>query len=189
MKPTRHSREHNPLLPVVLFLLMNTLVLDGVILWLIQNRGSVLGTTTGDTCPSACIARINQVAGKSGNASVKEFFVPLGSGTNATDDWTDVAGASAYVDTASYGKLKNVTFEATVSQPVSSQKIWVRLFNASDKHPVWYSDITTDNAGPILLTSSPIVLDRGNKLYQVQMKTQLRGATNLTQSRLHITTY
>jgi len=189
MKPTHHSREHNPLLPVVIFLLINTLMLDGVILWLIQSRGSVLGTTSVDTCPSACIARINQVAGRTSTTGVKEYFVPLGSGTNATDEWTDVAGASALVDTTAYGKLKKVTFEATVSQPVSSQKIWVRLYNATDKHPVWYSEVTTDNAGPILLTSAAITLDTGNKLYQVQMKTQLKGLTNLTQSRIHIATY
>jgi len=125
----------------------------------------------------------------SSQTNVKEYYVPLGSGTNASDDWTDVAGASASIDTAAYGKIKRVALEATISQPVSSQKIWVRLYNASDKHPVWYSEVSTDNAGPILLTSSALSLDSGNKLYQVQMKTQLKGVTHLTQSRVHITTY
>lgn len=188
---TRKQRLSISYVPVlVLLLVLNMLILDGIILWRINREGSVLGITSSDTCPSACIARINQIAGKTSSPSnVKEYYVPLGSGTNASDDWTDVSGASAYVDTAAYGKMKKVTFEATISQPVSSQQVWVRLYNATDKHPVWYSEVSTDNSGPLLLTSSPLSLDSGNKLYQVQMKTQLRGVTNLTQSRIHIITY
>lgn len=190
MASSKHQSSTLHLLPIlILFLIINILILDGIFLYRIVDKNEVLGTSTGDTCPSACIARINQIAGKTTTTSVKEYFVPLGSGTNSTDDWTDVAGASAYIDTTAYGKMKKVTFEATVSQPVSSQKVWVRLYNATDKHPVWYSEMSTDNAGPLLLTSSPMSLDTGNKLYQVQMKTQLKGVTNLTQSRVHITTY
>lgn len=175
---------------IIFFLFANILILDIIVIAKIRNTGTVLGTTSNDTCPSSCIARINQVAGKTSTTNgVKEYFVPLGSGTNATSDWSDVTGASAYIDTSSYGRLKKVTFEATISQPVSSQKIWIRLFNATDKHPVWNSEISTDNAGPILLISPTITLDSGNKQYQVQMKTQLNGVTNLTQSRIHITTY
>ncbi len=169
---------------------LNMLILDGIIIWKLGSSGTVLGTVSTDPCPTACITRINQAIGKTiTSSSVKEYYVPLGTGTNATTDWTDVQGASAYVDTAAYGKMKKVTFEATLTQPVSSQKIWVRLYNSTDKHPVWYSEVSTDNAGPILLISPAITLDAGNKLYQVQMKTQLKGLTNLTQSRIHITTY
>ena len=188
---TRNTGKHKTPQSLQLFLLilgLNILVLDAVVLVRFFDHRSVLGETTSDTCPSSCIARINQIAGKN-TTSVKEYYVPLGSGTNATDEWADVSGASAYVDTAAYGKMKKVTFEATISQPVSSQKVWVRLYNSTDKHPVWYSEVSTDNAGPILLISPAITLDSGNKLYQVQMKTQLRGLTSLTQSRIHITTY
>lgn len=185
-----HTSSASHLSALVLFLVLNILILDGVVIWKLTQDGAVLGTTTNDSCPAACVTRINQIAGKTTTSTnVKEYFVPLGSGTNATDDWADIQGVSAQVDTAAYGKIKKVTFEATVAQPVSSQKVWVRLFNATDKHPVWYSEVVTDSAGPILLISPAITLDAGNKLYQVQMKTQLKGVTSLTQSRLHITTY
>lgn len=164
------------------------MVIDTLILKQMFFSGNVLGTTTSDTCPNACIARINQMAGKSSSASAKEYYVPLGSGANSTDSWTDVAGASAYIDTTAYNKIKIATFEATVNVPSGSQKVWVRLYNSTDKHPVWYSEVSTDNSGPIVLTSPTITLDSGNKLYQVQMKSQLKGLTNLTQSRIHITT-
>ncbi len=174
---------------VIGFLILNAIVVDAVLLHQLFMKGSVLGTSTSDTCPSACIAKINQVAGKTVSATAKEYYVPLGSGTNATDEWTNVAGASVYIDTASYGRIKQAIFEATVTVPAGSQQVWVRLYNATDKHPVWFSDMTTDLSGPILLTSKAIRLDTGNNLYQVQMKTQLKALTNLVQSRVRVTTY
>lgn len=170
------------------FLYINILVLDIFVLHQFFVKGAVLGTTSTETCPSACISRINQMAGKTVTGTAKEYYVPLGSGSNATSDWADIAGASANIDTASYGKIKQVTFEATVST-VGSQKLWVRLYNTTDKHPVWYSEISTGSSGPVLLTSSPVTLDTGNKLYQVQMKTQLKAPSTLVQSRVRIATY
>lgn len=179
--------------PVLLWagglLLINTLILDVIFIRSLLLQKNVLGTSTAEACPSACITRINQMAGKTVSSAAKEYYVPLGSGSGATDDWADVTGASAYIDTASYGKLKAVTFEATVTVPSGSQKVYVRLYNATDKHPVWFSDVSTDLSGPVLLTSKGIVLDKGNKLYQVQMKTQLKNLTNLVQSRVRIMTY
>lgn len=188
MKSPRRANKfiQLPVWLLVVFVI-NMFMVDAAVLNHFFFTGEVLGTTTGDTCPNACIARINQMAGKS-TGNVKEYYIPLGSGTNNTDAWSDVAGASAYIDTSSYGKMKKVTFEATISVPTGSQKVWVRLYNSTDMHPVWYSEISTDNSGPILLASPAITLDSGNKLYQVQIKSQLKGLTNLTQSRVHITT-
>lgn len=171
------------------FIVCNLLVLDVLFIHQFFIKRNVLGTSTASACPSACITKINQMAGKTVSSSAKEYYVPLGSGTNVTDDWTDVVGASATIDTASYGRIKQVTFEATVTVPSGAQKVWVRLFNATDKHPVWYSEVSTDSSGPILLASPAITLDKGNKVYQVQMKTQLKNLTNLVQSRVRITTY
>jgi hypothetical protein len=187
---SRRSARSVPILPgwLSVFLLVNILILDGMFVYRYFTQGSVLGISTNDACPAACIARINQVAGKTTSGTAKEYYVPLGSGTSTANDWADIAGASAYIDTASYSKIKQTTFEATVSVPAGSQQVWVRLFNATDKHPVWDSEVMTDSSGPILLTSKPIKLDSGNKLYQVQMKTQLKALTNLVQSRVRIIT-
>ena len=96
-------------------------------------------------------------------------------------------GVAAYIDSRLYGKVKKVMFEASVSVPSGTAS--VRLFNATDKHPVWYSELSMSGSGPELLVSSPIFLDSGNKLYQVQMKSQLGATTNLLQARVHIITY
>lgn len=117
---------------------------------------------------------------------VKEYFVSFGSGTNATEEWTDVPGLSVYVDSTKYPSIKKVTFEASVRIPTGNQKAYVRLFNATDKHPVWYSDLFLEGGATQLLISPAIQLDSGSKLYAVQMKTSLKFETNLLQSRLHI---
>lgn len=118
---------------------------------------------------------------------VKEYFIPLGTGTNQSEDWEDVAGTQTTADFGQYTNIKEVRFEASVTVPSSSQIVWVRLFNKTGKHPVWYSEVITKGESSAYLVSQPIIYDTGQKTYQVQIKTQLKGLTNLVQSRIHIT--
>ena len=161
-------------LPLLVFFLGIALIVLAFLLFQ-QIRPAVLGTT--DTATTSV------------SVTNKELYVPLGTGINNSTDWTDVKGASAYIDTRLYGKIKTVKFEASLSVPSGNQTVYVRLFNATDKHPVWYSEMTMSGAGPELFTSSGVTLDSGNKLYQVQMKSQLGATTNLLQARVHIITY
>ncbi|MCL5069288.1 MAG: hypothetical protein M1308_00050 [Actinobacteria bacterium] len=123
------------------------------------------------------------------NSSVKEFFIPFGSGSNSTDDWADVSGLQVYVDSLQYSQIKKIVFEASVHIPTGNEKAYVRLFNKTDQHPVWFSEVSMEGGAPQLLISNPITLDSGNKLYQVQMKTSLKYQAILDQSRIHITIY
>lgn len=126
---------------------------------------------------------------QNGTASqAKEFYIPLGVGSNSTDDWADVAGAQAYIDSTLYGQIKTVTFEATMHIPTGNEIAYVRLYNATDKHPVWYSEMSLEGGTTKILISQPITLDSGRKLYQVQMKTSLKYPAILDQSRVHILT-
>lgn len=118
---------------------------------------------------------------------VKEYFIPLGSGTSYAGDWEDVTGVQANVDFSQYPNIKEVRFEASLSVPTANQSVSVRLFNQTDKHPVWFSEVSMNNNASAYLTSSPLAYDTGIKVYKVQMKTQLQSAANLVQSRIHIT--
>jgi hypothetical protein len=120
--------------------------------------------------------------------SVKEFFVPFGIGSNSSDDWQDISGLNATLNPANYGSIKSVVFEVTIRIPAGNEIAYVRLYNATDKHPVWFSDVSLEGGSPQLLISKSITLDSGNKIYQVQMKTSLRSPAYLDQSRLHIVT-
>lgn len=165
-----------------------------------------------DVCPKTCLSEISkatkaaalsikpsvvltplptvkQVSQTSASSSVKEFFVPFGVGSNSSDDWQDVQGLKATLDPANYANIKTVTFEATIRIPTGNETAYVRLYNANDKHPVWFSEISLEGGIPQLLISKPITLDSGNKTYQIQMKTSLKYPAFLDQSRLHIITY
>lgn len=157
---------------------------------------------TSQMCPAACLDQIYEAtasAKKSPTPTVtktvvsnlsqtKEFFVPFGSGSNAASDWEDVPGLKSYIDSTKYSSIKTVVFEASVRIPTGNEKAYVRLFNETDKHPVWFSDVSLEGGIAQLLVSNPITLDSGNKLYKVQMKTSLKFTAILDQARIHITT-
>ena len=157
-----------------------------------------------DACPQSCISQIHEAtasykppiqsstaASKETPASkgVKEFFISFGSGSNSSSDWQDVLALQSYIDSANYEDIKSITFEASVHVPTGNQTASVRLFNVTDKHPVWSSEVLFNGGGtPQFLVSKPITLDKGNRLYQVQMKTQLQFQAILDQARIHIIT-
>ncbi len=198
----------------VFLVLLNLLFLDFLLVnsrkvQIIEKTISVPNTI--DICPKSCLSEISQatkgailpvkpsvaltplptakpVSQTSASSSVKEFFVPFGTGSNSSDDWQDVPGLKATLDPANYGNMKTVVFEATIRIPTGNETAYVRLYNINDKHPVWFSDISLEGGTPQLIISKSITLDSGNKTYQVQMKTSLKYPAYLDQSRLHIIT-
>lgn len=156
-----------------------------------------------DICPQSCISQIYEATASNKlvvttpivsqaetkvSARVKEFFIPFGSGSGFENDWQDIEGLQAYIDNQNFEDIKKATFEASVRIPTGNQTAYVRLYNKTDKHPVWFSEVSVTGGTPVLLISEPITLDNGNKLYQVQMKTQLKFLTILDQARIHIIT-
>ncbi len=198
----------------VFLVLLNLLFLDFL---LVNNRKvqiierTISVPNTIDICPKSCLSEISQatkgailsvkpsvvltplptakpVSQTSASSSVKEFFVPFGTGSNSSDDWQDVPGLKATLDSVNYNNIKTVAFEATIRIPTGNETAYVRLYNVNDKHPVWFSEISLEGGTPQLIISKPITLDSGNKTYQVQMKTSLKYPAYLDQSRLHIIT-
>jgi len=119
-------------------------------------------------------------------SGAKELFVPLGTGQSTATDWTNVPGVIASVDSTKYTGIKQVTFEANITVPTANETVEVQLYDMTDEHPVWNSQMTMTGTTQYLV-SSPITLDSGNKLYQVQMKTQLQYPATLDLARIHIT--
>lgn len=157
-------------------------------------------------CPQNCINQIYEATTSSkivqqptptsevtrtpeSTTAVKEFFIPFGSGSSLAGDWEDIRGIQATIDTDNYPELKSVTFEASVRIPTGNEIAYIRLYNVTDKHPVWASEVSLEGGTPKLLISKPITLDPGSKLYQVQMKTSLKFQAIFDQARLHIVTY
>lgn len=122
-------------------------------------------------------------------SQVKEFLISLGSGTGQSSDWTDVPGVGATINSDNYGSIKSAFFEASIIMPSANNLVSLRLYNVTDKHPVWYSQIDSNGQTTAFLNSQAIRLDSGSKLYQVQMRTLLTDQlVTLIQSRIRITT-
>lgn len=153
-----------------------------------------------NTCPVSCLTEIKQAtaaispqiiktqSSAPSQSATKEFFVPLGSGSSTANEWADIPGATAYIDSLAYPSIKKAAFEVSLYTPTGNQTAYARLYNVTDKHPVWYSDVSIEGGTPQTKLSNNITLDTGNKLYQVQMKTQLQFRTNLENARVRITT-
>ncbi len=121
--------------------------------------------------------------------TVKEFFIPLGTGTSTAEDWTDVPGVKAEVDNTKYGKIQKILFEASVHVPNANEIVEVRLYNESDKYVVPNSEFLYPSGTTQNFRIAEIQLGQGAKIYKVQMKTQLKFPANLDQARIHITTF
>ena len=72
--------------------------------------------------------------------TVKEFFIPLGTGSSTAADWTDVPGVKAEVDSSKYPNIQKVLFEASTHVPNANEIVEVRLYNESDKYVVGNSE-------------------------------------------------
>lgn len=120
-------------------------------------------------------------------SGAKEFFIPMGTGSTTKSDWEDVAGSDVYVDTNNFTGIKKVYFEASMHIPTKNGTMYARLYNVTDKHPVWYSDVSTDKETSTFV-SSTFTLDPGNKQYRVQLKTTLQYQSLLDNARIKILT-
>lgn len=162
-------------------------------------------TITDQLCPQACMSQIYEATTSvkiiqqptstpevtptpESLTTAKEFFIPFGSGSSLAGDWEDIPGVQATFDTNNFPELKSVTFETTARIPTGNEVAYIRLYNVTDKHPIWASEISWEGGGTKLLTKT-ITLDAGNKTYQVQMKTSLKFQAIFDQARLHIITY
>lgn len=191
---------------LLIFAVTNALVLDILLLTgkLSQKQLVISQTTkqqsqTQNACPASCVSLIQATTSASKaqiatqttpSSTTKEFYVPFGTGSDSKAYWDPVDSMQAYVDTGSYGRLKQVVFEVSLSLPQANEAVSVRLYNVSANHPVWNSDITMSSGqSSAFLVSQPITLGEGKNLYQVQMQTQLNTPATITQARLHIFTF
>src|SRR3989344_5352210 len=118
----------------------------------------------------------------------KEIFIPIGGGSTFSNSYIDLAGLEVSIDTAKYSTIESVVFEASVRVQDGNGKMYTQLYNVSDKHPVWNSEISTGSSTSILATSPKIILDSGAKIYRVQAKTNLTSyAAHVDNARIKIT--
>jgi hypothetical protein len=120
------------------------------------------------------------------NTSVKEVFIPFGSGSTKATDWEDIPGMNAMINSNNYTTIKSVTFEISLRIPTANGLVYARLYNVTDKHPVWFSELSSEGPTSMLKKSPNIALDSGDKLYQVQMKNSMQTQSIADSARIKI---
>jgi hypothetical protein len=161
---------------------------------------AIPSTTINLSCPTACLDLINNIPSPTPNktvspacscsnqtVSVKEYYVPLGSGSTNSISWTAITGAEAYVNPANYGKIKSITFEASMRVPTGNGKIYARLYNINDQTGIFESEVSTDSSTGARIESGKLSFSSANKLYRVQLRTDMGYDGILDLGRLKIT--
>ncbi|MBI4067148.1 hypothetical protein HY407_02100 [Candidatus Gottesmanbacteria bacterium] len=161
------------------------------------SRMSTLVPTTTNTslCPSSCVKLIEEANSDKPTPSPliiqaakteREFYIPLGSGSTQKGDWDDLAGSDTLIDTSKYGNIKEVYFIASLRNPTQNGDTLVRLYNVTDKHAVWNTEMKMNGPLTQTLTSPQITLDTGIKLYRAQLKSGLGYPVYLDNGRIRI---
>lgn len=102
----------------------------------------------------------------------KKFYIPLASAElKSLNTWGDT-GAEIYIDTADYPG-GTFTWEASLRIPTGNGRMCARLLNVNDNVQIWGSEICSGGHEFQLVTSSPLTLWQGKKLYRVQFKTTM----------------
>lgn len=153
--------------------------------------------TTG-FCPSSCLSLIKNATASGVGGPItapaaptirfptKEIYIPLGTGSVKSFEWKDLSGVEAYFDPANYGKIKEVTFEASLRIPTANGRVYARLFNVNDKLSLTESEVSAEGDWGTRVESNPIPLSSDNKLYRVQMKTSMDYSGVLDMARMRI---
>jgi len=181
---------------LILALLANVVYLNLFIIKISSSKPSepiaVMATpppATPTVTPTATPAAQSETSSASISKPFKDYYINLGSGSNQSTDWADVAGTLVTIDLGLYQNIKEVHLETTTNVPTANGTVSIRLFNKTDNYAVWNSERTVQaqSKGDFLISQN-LIYDIGPKLYQVQMKSQLGVLANLLQARLHVTT-
>jgi len=149
-------------------------------------------------CPAACLEAISQVTTPGlvqiaptpkptyFEAMVKELYIPLGPGSTKSMDWVELTGVESVIDTANYPKIKSVIFEASLRIPTANGRVYAKLYNVTDKHDIWYSEVYAEGPSSYRAESGDITLASGRKLYRVMMKSTMGYEAILDLARIKI---
>lgn len=103
---------------------------------------------------------------------IREIYIPLGTGATKSSTWDALEGIEAALDTQKYDSIKEAYFQASIRVPTGNGKVFAKLFNETDKHDVWFSEVTNEGSTAVL-KEAKITLTPGSKLYRVYLKSSL----------------
>lgn len=119
-------------------------------------------------------------------SSVKEYYIPLGTGSTTSTEWIDLPGVEAFVAPDNYRKLKSMYFEAGLLIPTGNGQILARLKNITDNVSLIESEVKYEGSTGKLVSSGKIPLPFSTKLYRVQIRSSIGAEVVIAQSRIKL---
>jgi len=151
-----------------------------------------------EACPKACLKEISQlmdeITEKAKEKSesqvvklgVKEFYIPFGSGSTKSQDWVELPGVEAVIDSANFPDVKSIIFEAILRIPSANGRVYAKIYDVTSKHDVWFSEVWGEGPTSYRAESVSINLSSGRNLYRVMMKSTMGYEAILDLARLKI---
>lgn len=115
----------------------------------------------------------------------REIYIPIGTGSTKSSTWDGIVGAEVNIDTEKYGYIKEAYFQASLRIPTANGEVYAKLYNETDKHDVWFSEVFSQGEEGTL-KEAKISLDGGAKLYRVYLKSTLEAGALLEFSRIKL---
>lgn len=120
--------------------------------------------------------------------NTKEFYIPLGTGTTKSITYIALNTSDFYFDPSLYSKIKEIYFEIGVRIPTANGRVYVKLYNVTDQHDVWYSEVWGEGDKGQYISSPKITLEKDRKRYRVYLRNTMEYDAYLDMARLRIVT-
>ena len=118
--------------------------------------------------------------------TVKEFYIPFGSGSTKNNEWVELPGVEAVIDSANFFSVKSIIMEATLRIPSANGRVYAKLYDVTNKHDVWFSEVWAEGSTNYRAESAVINLSSGRNLYRLMMKSTMGYEAILDLARLKI---
>lgn len=120
----------------------------------------------------------------SSSSSVKEAWLPIGSGSTTSTDWTSVDSAIVTLDLGKYPAVKEAYWEGALS--IIGGNASARLINQSGGGVISGSEISHNSSKSTWKTSAQLSLPAGKSTIVVQLRSSSSEKAELANSRLHL---
>lgn len=158
------------------------------------------------SCPTSCVALLNQVisspSARVGSLEVttpspiasqkttttRETYIPLGNGSTQKSDWDDLIATETIINPSAYGTFGQAYLTYSLRNPTQNGQVEARLYNATDKYPIYGSNVIMNGPVSQTINTGSFPLPDGNKLYRVQLRSTLSYPVYLDNAKIRIVT-
>lgn len=134
--------------------------------------------------PEPTPSQTYQKSQSSAKKQQREAIIYLGEGSTTNRTWTDMTGASAYIDLGNYPNITLVTFEASLS--IISGEVYARIRAVNQNQVLHDSEVSNNTSQETWKQSPNIRVFPGSQEYRVQLRSSNGEQANLHAARLRI---